>query len=211
MSWQATAWALKQKTGLPARKLTLLAICNYADHHGLAWPSQNRLAKETEQSVDTIQRHLVRLCADGFLDIWERRRMGGHWPRRTYKINMPREEAASCGLAEPHNGAARPGRKAMRHEQSNNNYSNDHATANAPEIASQPKAASRSRKEMQDLQRRVVTKLGQGDEQQGWLLLMRLNGFQRRELEELEAVGMLDASAIARIAMPPPATVDGAP
>jgi hypothetical protein len=52
MSWQATAWAEKQVTGSPARKVLLLVLANYADEDGICWPSQETLAKGTEQSLD---------------------------------------------------------------------------------------------------------------------------------------------------------------
>jgi len=57
MSWQATAWAINQKTGSTRRKALLLALANYADENGVCWPSQERLARNTEQSMDSIQRH----------------------------------------------------------------------------------------------------------------------------------------------------------
>ncbi len=57
MSWQATAWAIKQATGSTRRKAVLMALANYADANGECWPSQERLARDTEQSVDSVQRH----------------------------------------------------------------------------------------------------------------------------------------------------------
>ena len=40
MSWQATAWALRQKTGSSGCKLLLLTLANYADDTGCCWPGQ---------------------------------------------------------------------------------------------------------------------------------------------------------------------------
>lgn len=219
MSWQATTWALTQKVGSPARKLVLITLCNYADEHALAWPGQKRLAVETEQSVDTVQRHLRRLEADGFIQIWERRRHGGHWPGRTYRLNMPRAEtepqnaarptrappgdrAASCGPAVPHNTAARPGRTALRHDKSDNNHLNSHALLGRPKSAGTLKVGNRTRRQIQELQHRAVRKLGNGNEQAGWLAFGELTPFQRQQLEDLEAEGKLDRGAIERIASP---------
>jgi hypothetical protein len=58
MSWQAIAWSIRQTTGSARRKLLLLALANYADESGVCWPSQETLARDTEQSVDTVQRQL---------------------------------------------------------------------------------------------------------------------------------------------------------
>jgi hypothetical protein len=37
VSWQATAWALKQRTGLAGAHHTFLALANYANRSNLAW------------------------------------------------------------------------------------------------------------------------------------------------------------------------------
>jgi hypothetical protein len=58
MSVQAIAWALSVKAGSPAAKAVLLALANYANEHGTCWPSQRRLAEDTEQSVDSVRRYL---------------------------------------------------------------------------------------------------------------------------------------------------------
>lgn len=78
MSWQATVWAEQQQTGSPARKVILLVLANYADEYGYCYPGQRTIARGTEQSVDTVQRHLKRLETDGFLKRAKRQRAGGH-------------------------------------------------------------------------------------------------------------------------------------
>ena len=87
MSWRATAWAVKQKTGNPGAKVTLLALANCANADGLAWPSQQTLAGDTEQSIDTVQRQLRALEASGFISI-ERKRDRGRWPKLVYRLNL---------------------------------------------------------------------------------------------------------------------------
>jgi hypothetical protein len=150
MSWQATAWAEKQKTGSPARKVLLLVLANYANEDGYCWPSQKTIAKGTEQSVDTIQRNAKRLEADGLLKIERKPRAGGRWPQLVYWLNMPTEpqnadaqevpkgahsgrapladRAAPVPITEPHQSritephqSRSPGRIARGYEQSNNN------------------------------------------------------------------------------------------
>lgn len=140
MSWQATAWAAKQRTGSPSRKCLLLAIANYADASGSCFPSQQTLATDTEQSVDTIQRNSRRLEKDGLLRLELVQRDGGRWPMMAYRLEMPKADTepqnavrqeSNIWRAGPHhkrspgrttNGhraAPRtpPGRTALRHEQ----------------------------------------------------------------------------------------------
>jgi hypothetical protein len=50
MSIQAVAWAISQKVGSPTGKVLLICLANYADEHGICWPSQSTIAKETELS-----------------------------------------------------------------------------------------------------------------------------------------------------------------
>ncbi|MCD0417271.1 helix-turn-helix domain-containing protein [Rubrivivax sp. JA1024] len=129
MSWQATAWAAKQATGSPSRKLLLLALANYADPAGRAYPSQDTLARDTEQSVDTVQRQIKQLVNLGLIRVEKRPGHKGQWAGRVYFLSLPKED-----IPEPQNAAwpgddhAAPGpatipqkgrspcRKAVRHE-----------------------------------------------------------------------------------------------
>jgi hypothetical protein len=97
VSWQATAWAVSQKTGSPAAKAVLLLLANYADEHGSCFPSQERIAEETEQSVRSVRTHvgtlvdlgLVRVLAGGGIN----RATGGRWPNR-YFLDLSANVAA---------------------------------------------------------------------------------------------------------------------
>lgn len=113
MSWQATAWAEKQKTGSPARKALLLVLGNYADEDGYCWPSQETLAEGCEQSVDSVHRNSKRLEAAGLITIEKKERRGGRWPRLAYRLLMTKADpqkavrqesntGAQCGSADPH-------------------------------------------------------------------------------------------------------------
>jgi hypothetical protein len=88
MSWQATAWAVKQVTGSPRAKLTLLTMANYCDDTGCCWPSQETLARETEQSVDTVQREIKKLIKAGLVKMVTRPQGRGRWAGRTYFLNL---------------------------------------------------------------------------------------------------------------------------
>ena len=82
MSWQATAWAVKQTAGSPSAKLLLLTLANYADADGCCWPSQEVLAVDTEQSVDTVQRRLKKLIDAGLTRKVPRAQGAGRWDSR---------------------------------------------------------------------------------------------------------------------------------
>ncbi len=89
MSWQATEWAVKQKTGSAHRKLLLLLLANRADEDGICWPSQINLGDQSEQSPDTVQRHLKALDEGGFIRRALNRPFGGQWPGFVYQLMMP--------------------------------------------------------------------------------------------------------------------------
>lgn len=88
MSWQATAWALKQRTGSPGCKLMLLTLANYADDTGCCWPSQETLSHDTEQSLDSVQRYLKKLEKLGLIRKIIRPQGPGRWASRTYFLNL---------------------------------------------------------------------------------------------------------------------------
>lgn len=67
MSIQAVAWALKQRTGSPTLKAVLLAVANYVDEDGVCWPSQERLAYDTEITDRSVRDALKKLEEKGFL------------------------------------------------------------------------------------------------------------------------------------------------
>lgn len=113
MSVQAIAWALRQRVGSTGGKCLLLALANYADEDGTCFPGQERLADETDQSIDSVQRRLKDLEALGLIT---RERRGGHGEGRSsdrYKLHLdqlvldlkPRSReignTADCGLAPP--------------------------------------------------------------------------------------------------------------
>ena len=82
MSWQATAWAVRQKTGSAGCKLLLLTLANYADDTGCCWPGQDTLKNDTEQSLDTIQRQLKKLETLGLVRKVPRPMGPGRWSSR---------------------------------------------------------------------------------------------------------------------------------
>jgi DNA-binding transcriptional MocR family regulator len=123
MSWEATAWAARQVTGSAASKLTLLALANYADSNGICWPTQETLARDTEQSIDTVQRRLKLLVALGLVCVETRAGRRGQWDGKTLPPRnecCSNDQAAICGTvgardrARVHAGPCRtrPGHRA---------------------------------------------------------------------------------------------------
>jgi hypothetical protein len=94
MSIQAMTWALSVKTGSPSLKVTLLALANYAGPTGKCWPSQEILSKQTDQSVDTVQRRLFDLEEMGLISREERpevngRKQNGDGGKYFYFLTLP--------------------------------------------------------------------------------------------------------------------------
>jgi hypothetical protein len=67
MSFQAVTWAIEQKAGGPSAKATLWSIANYANEHWCAWPSQATIARDSEQSIDSVYRRVLELNALGLV------------------------------------------------------------------------------------------------------------------------------------------------
>lgn len=76
-SWDALAWAARQKTGGPGPKAVLLSLAKRADEAWSCYPGQETLAEETEQSIRTIQRQLADLEHRGMIRREARGRAGG--------------------------------------------------------------------------------------------------------------------------------------
>jgi pyocin large subunit-like protein len=55
------SWAKRVVTGSPTRKLVLLTLADYADDAGVAYPSQQTLAADTELNERSIRRALEQL------------------------------------------------------------------------------------------------------------------------------------------------------
>jgi len=86
MSYPAMAWARTIKTGSATNKSVLLAVANYANEDGVCWPSQERLAEDTELSRRSIVRALDDLEAAGHITRERRHRSDGS--RKTDLITL---------------------------------------------------------------------------------------------------------------------------
>lgn len=85
MSFQAMAWAVKQK--LPTReKFILIMLANYADENNYCWPSNGRLCNDTSMSKNTLLAGLRALAEIGLIDIIKRSEDGYTLPNK-YKLH----------------------------------------------------------------------------------------------------------------------------
>lgn len=85
MSFQAMAWAVKQKTNNAGQKLALIMLANYCNSHtGQCNPSHKRLASECEMGVSTLKAHLNSLAEIGLLRIVHNSKDGVQLPNQYY-------------------------------------------------------------------------------------------------------------------------------
>jgi hypothetical protein len=87
MSFAALAWAAKQKTGGLATKSVLLALANYADEHGCAYPSTAAIAEFGEMDHKTATVALDRLIAAGLIAD-SGQRAGRTKQVKVYRLNL---------------------------------------------------------------------------------------------------------------------------
>lgn len=80
MSFQAVTWAIDQKTGSPSAKAVLWSIANYANDQWCAWPFQETIAEDSEQSTDSVGKRIAELAAAGLMRRIKLKRFG----RRTH-------------------------------------------------------------------------------------------------------------------------------
>lgn len=90
---------MTQKTGSPAAKIILLLLADRADERHSCWPSQNRLAEESEQSVESVRRHIRGLEDRGLIST-ERRTVPGQ--KRATNRYVLAVDGASTGQSDRH-------------------------------------------------------------------------------------------------------------
>lgn len=213
MSWEATAWAAKQVTGSAASKLTLLALANYADASGVCWPTQETLARDTEQSIDTVQRRLKMLVNLGLVRIETRAGRRGQWDGKLYHLAMgvaemtkpqfavrsgPKsapavrpDHAAPSPVTVPHQ-ARPPYRTAMRHKPSIEPSIEPSAKIASSSAAERLQAFQGKYEPTEVVQHRIARRLGA----EGWVILGDMTDEQREKLTKLERLGRLDDSTL---------------
>lgn len=217
MSWEATAWAAKQITGSAANKLTLLALANYADRLGECFPTQETLASDTEQSIDTVQRRLKNLIELGLVRVEKRPGRRGQWSGRRYYLAMgvaetsepqsavrskPAKETATKqhhaapGPATIPHQARSPYRTAVRHKPSIEPPLEPSTRKTASSADERLQAFEGKYEPTEIVQNRIAQRLGS----EGWLILGELSDAQRARLTTLQRRGELDDAALVTFA-----------
>lgn len=88
MSIEAISWAFNLSLPNSGIKLTLLALCNYANEDGEAYPSQKALAEKTCLCERAIRTHLVALEDIGLIARKARTRANGSFTSDLFQINV---------------------------------------------------------------------------------------------------------------------------
>jgi hypothetical protein len=196
MSWQAIAWAIRQTTGAARSKLLLLALANYADKNGVCWPSQETLARDTEQSVDTVRRQLNVLEKLKHIQRERMPKRRGQWQGHRYKLPLQTDppprgqnaarspdlrcgQAASSTLTRPQSLRLKPSIEPP--------YEPSH-TSMTSDAAERLQAFQRKQEGAEVVQNRIARRIGDD----GWLVLGEMNDAQRSRLSTLERQGRLD-------------------
>lgn len=199
MSWQATAWAIKQATGSTRRKAVLLALANYADPNGACWPSQERLASDTEQSVDSVQRHSDALEKMKLIERETMPKRRGQYAGYRYRLAM---HGSAGAAADPPAHSLRSG-QAAKHRQTGPqslrrkpsiepSYKHSHAKPRFEATEARLRAFQDKQEPLEVIQHRIAQRIGDD----GWLVLGDMNDNQRQRLSKLERQGRLDEETL---------------
>ena len=92
MSIQAIAWAIKQRAGGATEKAVLIALANYADDKGSAFPSLGTLSEDTEIHRTTVIRAIAKLVERGLLTRTADHRANGGNTSNIYRLSMKEAE-----------------------------------------------------------------------------------------------------------------------
>jgi helix-turn-helix protein len=201
MSWEAIAWAIRQPTGAARRKLLLLVLANYADKNGVCWPSQETLARDSEQSVDTVQRQLDVLEKQKRIYRERMPKRRGQWQGHRYKLPL-QDHLAPKGQNAARSADLRPGQTAisvqtgpqsLRHKPSIEPSNEPSHTSMPSNSAARLQAFQGKQEGVEVVQDRIARRIGTD----GWLVLGAMSDGQRSRLSTLERQGRLDDETLA--------------
>lgn len=104
LSYAAQAWAADQKPKTGTDKLVLIALAYYAGKAdgGLCWPGQETIAEFAVCSVDSVQRSLKRLAADGYIVIEKSTDSNGQRKYDRYRLLFDITTTAPDGSRKRH-------------------------------------------------------------------------------------------------------------
>lgn len=101
MSIRYLSWAWGQEVGSATTKIVLLKLADNSNDEGLSWPSQSYLAKHTELTRETINRHIKKLADAGILEVIHRSQDGVSLPNH---YQFPKIDGARGVVTEDHRG-----------------------------------------------------------------------------------------------------------
>ncbi len=104
MSVEAISWACRQTVGKSSIKFVLIALANYSDAQGYAWPSVAAICDTTEQDRKTVLASLSALCEAGLM-IDTGQKKGGTKQVPVYQLQLQNNTKNGTVKAE-HNDAA---------------------------------------------------------------------------------------------------------
>lgn len=120
-------WAKRQTTGSASRKAVLMALADYADEHGCAWPSQDRIATETEMTSRSVRSCIADLVELGLVTRKTKRNADGtratdrlylaldNDQRKEIPVAKTPPENSSGGCQPPENGDKTTGKSLPNH------------------------------------------------------------------------------------------------
>lgn len=91
MSWQASGWAARTKTGSKGLKATFFALAASASEHGVVFARQDTIAELAECDERTVRRDYARLRDKGLIRIFERHRADGKQAADVIVLMMPEQ------------------------------------------------------------------------------------------------------------------------
>ena len=103
MSWEATAWAKKQRCGSPSTKAVLLCLADAMHPHTkLCCPSHETLAYECEMTERSIQTHIAKLVELGLIEVEPRYENGRRFSNAYVfpKLSLPEDFSDSESVPE---------------------------------------------------------------------------------------------------------------
>lgn len=90
MSIEAIAWASRQDIRPATTKFVLIALCNYCNDDGLAWPSAETLSVFTSMNIKTVYKCLSKLREKNLITDTGRK-TGATWSVSVYRIAVPND------------------------------------------------------------------------------------------------------------------------
>ena len=89
MSVQAMAWAWGAEGLTTTEKFVLVCLADHADHDGVCWPGQDRVAEKTGLGERTVRRAVQSLIEKEQLSGQRRRRVDGTLSGYVYTLKLP--------------------------------------------------------------------------------------------------------------------------